>query len=166
MLELLFQVLMALAVMGVGVLGGYGALSFAWTDLQAWWGYFASRRWPAARGRIDQATITAIRTHRAIRYVPEVRYTFQLAGQTYVGERLTFMSWSEWMMQEEAERALAPYPPGAAVEVRYDPRRPQNAVLERRAPRGLMASCFVVVLLGGTSVMCLATGLLGLVRGP
>lgn len=166
MLDLFFRVLMGLAVIGVGVLGGYGALAFAWTDLQAWWAYGASRRWAPAAGRVTDSKIVAIRSSRAVRYQPEVHYAYTAAGQAHTGRRLTFTSWTEWLTKEEAERALAAYAPGAAVTVLHDPQHPQEAVLERRAPRGPLVSCFVVVLLAGTSLMCLATGLRGLILGP
>jgi hypothetical protein len=166
MLELVFQIAMALGVISVGLLAGYAALSFGWTDLKAWSGYFASRDWLPAVGHITHSAIKAYRSGRATLYEPEVRYTYTVEGQSHTGGRLTFKSWSETMFQEEAQRALEPYRLGAMVTVLYDPQRPRRSVLERRPPRGLIAPCFVVVLLGGTSVMCLATGLRGLFEGP
>lgn len=166
MVDVIFQAAAALGVLAVGLLAAYGGLSFAWTDLKAWRGYFASRRWSAAAGRITRAGIVPIRSHRSIRYQPEVVYTFTADGQTHTGQRLTFASWTQWLAQAEAERALAPYPPGAAVTVLYDPQRPQDSVLERRAPGGVSVSCGVVLLLTGASLLCLLTALIGLRAGP
>lgn len=165
MLDLIFQAGVALAVIGVGLLGGYGALSFAWTDWRAWSGYLASAGWPTVPGRITHSAVVPIRTRRSVNYQPEVRYTFTVDGRAYTGGQLTFTSWTQWLSLAEAERLVAPYPAGAAVLVRYDPRHPPHAVLERRAPGGLFASCGIVALLAGSSGLCLFTGLMGLAAG-
>jgi hypothetical protein len=165
-MDLFFQIAAALGVLAVGLLAAYGALSFGWTDLAAWAGYLSSAAWPETTAHITHSDIIVHRTRRGAVYEPDVRYAYTVDGQRYTGRRLTFSSWSQWLFEADVKRALEPFPVGAVVAVRYDPRRPGSAVLVRRAPRSPLTSCLVVALLLGTSALCLAAATIGFLEGP
>src|SRR4051794_31954462 len=95
----------------------------------------ASKRWPAANGRILSSDVTSHRsldsngTHTTI-YEPQVVYEYAANGQTYRSKEISFgaisgMSGSGW-----AEGIAGKYPMGSAVQVFYNPGNPSQAVLE------------------------------------
>lgn len=63
-----------------------------------------------------------------------VRYSYEVEGQTYVGDRVHFAS-RHWLIgRESAERQRRSYAPGTAVRVWYDPASPEHAVLDMSVP--------------------------------
>jgi len=62
---------------------------------------------------------------------PVVRYTYQVAGQTYEAGQISHGAQTGGLI---AGNLLARYPVGAQVTVFYDPNAPAEAVLERNQP--------------------------------
>jgi hypothetical protein len=78
-------------------------------------------------------------------FVPQVRLAHEVAGQRY--ERLDE---GEQRSENDAARALAPFPAGAKVPCRYVEGRPDLIVaVEGRRPAGFMVAVGIVLLLIG-----------------
>lgn len=88
---------------------------------------FSSRGWPAVEGEIVEAKIWQ---YRFAKYgyrvsAPQIRYRYQVEGKVYEGGPVVFGSTAF------PAEALAPYPPGKAIEVYYAPQQPERARLRR-----------------------------------
>lgn len=111
----------------------------------------ASRDWPSVLGRIVSSRIRRARNSRW----PEVRYVYEVRGLRHEGRRLAFVQHSRSVA--ECEAVIARYPPGAEIEVWYDPLKPGSCVLQREgevsALRVAAAICggvflLVIIILG------------------
>lgn len=98
----------------------------------------ASQSWPTA---IAQITLAEVRERSDYDsdgdlrryYYPHVEYTYQVAGITYQGNKLTFGAQRGYSSPKKANQEIARYPLGAQVKAYYNPENPQEAVLEQRA---------------------------------
>lgn len=107
--------------------GGAGAIGLGtWRGLRA---RFA-QKWPQVPGEIIFAKVTESTTHRGYVYEPSVRYRYEVNGEIYHSDRIRFGSLDINDSHSAAERALQAYPKGSRVQVRYDPAKPSEAVLE------------------------------------
>jgi hypothetical protein len=61
-------------------------------------------------------------------YLASIEYHYTVAGTLYRSRRVNFKGYVPYL--EKAHRIAASYPPGAEVDVWYDPRDPRQAVLE------------------------------------
>lgn len=92
-------------------------------------------RWPEASGMVvavDAAPAVGRGTGRRERleaWQPLVVYDYEVAGRRYTGERLKLDPAHARMTRREVDELLRHYRPGMPVRVRYDPRRPERAVL-------------------------------------
>jgi hypothetical protein len=84
-----------------------------------------------------------------------VKYEYEAGGKKLAGRRVRIQA--EAMGRRAAEAVAARYAPGASVEVRYDPARPEIAVLDPSAP-GVGRSI-------GIGLLMLLAGLFLLLRG-
>jgi hypothetical protein len=89
--------------------------------------------------------------------VAALTYEYTVGGHRYTGGRLDYAGGGGG---RDAGRVLARYRPGAAVTVRYDPRRPERAVLEPGVGVGNYVRLLVavVVLLWGVVALADALG--------
>jgi hypothetical protein len=100
-----------------------------------WSGWFAflalaSREWPQAEGTVIVSDLQRSSDDGGFMYRSEVSYVYSVAGQEYVSSRARFgdslsLSWSA-----PAVRVVRQYKVGSRVIVRYDPRDPDESVLE------------------------------------
>ena len=117
---------------------------FALGSLLVWLGWRnrkkvqASMTWPYVPGRITSATIRQDVTQGdqdhadSTSYVPVVMYDYQVDSQIYHGNRLAFVD-QGYASSKKAFAALQSYPMNGAVWVFYNPAKPQECVLERKA---------------------------------
>jgi hypothetical protein len=89
--------------------------------------------WPSTRARIIKSRPRAVHQRRSgevtqIVNVPDVEYEFSLGDRVIRGTRIGIGEVTD------TEEALNRYPVGATVPVYYDPKNPQEAVLERDPP--------------------------------
>jgi len=111
----------------------------------------ASMSWQSVTGRILSAEVREqINRGNAdeadqYTYTPEVRYEYQVGGQTYPGTRLAF-SVRAYSSAKQAMAAVQALQPGMTVPVFYDPGKPQDAVLERKAPANWLPAILGAVL--------------------
>jgi len=105
----------------------------------------ASLQWPTASGQILSSMIHTITSTdndggTTTSYEPKVEYSYAVMGSPMNGSRIAFGAMGS--DYKSAQKILARYPVGAAVEVRYNPEKPTEAVLETSA-RG--ATLFTVL---------------------
>jgi hypothetical protein len=107
--------------------------------------------WPSTRAKITKSALRADH-HRhsgdvtTVKNVPDIEYEFTLGDQVIRGKRIGVGE-----IPDDIEATLAHYSVGAIVPVYYDPKNPQNALLERDAPlpiAGLYAIAGGVFLVG------------------
>jgi hypothetical protein len=116
----------------------------------------ASETWPTTIGKILSSEVLVEESRDgegSTWYNPVVAYSYSAAGRTIEGSRIRFGNVRRGS-QKKAEAVLANYRPGAPVTVRYNPEKPDEAVLETQKPGPL----YLVLALGG--LVFIAVGLL------
>lgn len=92
----------------------------------------ASLLWPTTPGRVVassvQIEILGSDSDGVAHYVPDVRFTYMVAGATYTGTTVAFRDLRGW--KKHAAAIVARYPVGAEVAVHYNPDAPGECVLE------------------------------------
>jgi hypothetical protein len=99
--------------------------------------------WPQTQGRIVKSEVAAARHQFAeeateIKNEPAIVYEFSVAGKKRTGTRISI---GEDSGGANTEATLAHYPVGAVVMVYYDPKDPENCVLERDIPKDMVQGC-------------------------
>ena len=105
-------------------------------------------RWPKTSGRILESRVEYESPHdnpalKSVAYLVRVRYTYDVDGRTYSGNRVWRTMNIDPLLAGRARGIAARYRPGRVVEVRYNPDDPAEAVLEARVPPEVMALCRV-----------------------
>lgn len=100
--------------------------------------YFMRRRmavvsqWPSTMGTVVLSTIEwRSSSDSGSTAYPVVQYSYQVNGQAYQSYKLAP---GPEVGGTGAKKVVAKYPAGAQVMVFYDPQKPSDAVLERKAP--------------------------------
>ena len=100
--------------------------------------YFMRKRmavvsqWPSTMGTVVMSTIEwRSDSEGGSTAYPVVQYSYQVNGQAYQGYKLAP---GPEVGGSGAKKVVAKYPAGAQVMVFYDPQKPSDAVLERKAP--------------------------------
>lgn len=97
-----------------------------------------SADWPTTTGEIVESSaepfILLGRAGRITRWAANVSYTYEVGGEVYTNDDVTFREDETYNEQADAEAVTARYAPGDSVEVTYQPDAPQIAVLDRRVP--------------------------------
>jgi uncharacterized protein DUF3592 len=125
------------------VIGGFGiaVLAIVVSSLRE---AAAMKHWPVAQGRVLSAKVEEYRESvsrgtggprdRMTLYRPVLLYEYEVAGKRFRGRRITQSPGLNRGVPEFAEKVVARYPGGSAVTVRYNPKRPDESVLEPRLP--------------------------------
>jgi len=147
-----------------------GAAGHLWERWQTFFEALESRRWPTTTGQVTRAVVSYTTSRRARTYVPAVRYTYSVDGETFVSDRFAFVV-DAGVGEEGAARAQAVIRRFAAgdVQIYYDPDQPRRAVLDRSVPPLLAPTLgwLFTLLLGGGTMLYIGTGLaLGPFEGP
>ena len=114
--------------------------------------------WPSTRGRIVRSTLRAQR-HRMpadvtkVSNAADVEYEYTLGDRVFRGTRIGIGD----IAGARLEQALNHYSVGATVPVYYDPKNPENALLERDppVPVGWLYAIAAAIFLGGLAVLAL-----------
>jgi len=89
-------------------------------------------QWPSTMGTVMMSTIEWRSDSDSGRTAyPVVQYSYQVNGQAYQSTKLAP---GPEVGGSGANKVVARYPAGAQVMVFYDPQKPADAVLERKAP--------------------------------
>jgi len=87
--------------------------------------------WSKASGRITRSELATETHHGKEVQVPRIEYEYKVGFHTLVGKRVNF---AEVIAGAQAKEARARYPVGTAVQVYYDPAKPNESVIERELP--------------------------------
>ena len=158
MIDQVFGILISLGLVGVGLTLGGLAVGMALRLARAYQAAVRSRSWPTTPGRITHSeTVWVGARTRSPR--PDIRYTYEVGAQTYVGQRIAF-EYSHVYSREAAEQVLKQYPVGATPSVYYDPDQPAESTL-KQSHVGLVSGLAVAVMLLLPMALCLAAGAIG-----
>ncbi len=112
-----------------------------------------SQAWSATTGQVTQSYVRESQSYDSegyltTSYYPEVRYTYQVMGAAYSGDKISFGG-SVGGSRKKAQEAIAQYPAGKTVPVYYDPNNPEDAVIERKmGNKGFLIAGIVFTLIG------------------
>jgi hypothetical protein len=92
-----------------------------------------ARRWLTVAGKIESADVVE-HWGDSRQYEPRILYGYSVDGRWMEGRHLRVGGPARRYLNRrgQAEAMIAPYRPGAAVTVHYDPQRPDRSVLEMR----------------------------------
>ena len=125
------------------VIGGFGLaiLAIVVSSLRE---AAAMKHWPVAQGRVLSAKVEEYRQSisrgtggprdRMTLYQPVLLYEYEVAGKRFQGSRIAQSPGLNRGVPEFAEKLVEHYPSGSAVMVRYNPKRPDESVLEPCVP--------------------------------
>ena len=138
------------------VIGGFGlaVLAIVVSSLRE---AAAMKRWPVAEGRVLSAKVEKYRESvsrgtggprdRMTLYRPVLMYEYNVAGKRFRGSRIAQSPGLDRGVPEFAQKVVDRYPGGRAVAVHYNPRRPDESVLQPRVPGSWMFGAAVGVAL-------------------
>ncbi|HYE78590.1 MAG TPA: DUF3592 domain-containing protein [bacterium] len=90
-----------------------------------------SSAWPTVLGRVTLAAVDEMPTNDGYsNFWIRFAYEYEVDGRRHESSAITGATVYQLASQDKAEEILAPYPVGAQVYVFYNPRRPQDAVLQ------------------------------------
>jgi hypothetical protein len=110
------------------------------------------QQWPSVSGRITESTVVGSfqQTGRDRMWIeqPKVSYTYTVKGHEYTGHTITIVEMDSSFKQAALDK-IAPYPLGQDVPVFYNPKSPEDAVLEQQTGSGpfIMLAVFGAIFL-------------------
>lgn len=124
-----------------------------------------SQTWPMVKGIITETRISTQEHNETLRYMPIVRYTYEVGGKIYESRQITFGSGEEFGSRQKAADYLANYPVDGQVNVYYNPEKPDEAVLKQVAQKTTVGLVIGIVLVAiSLCLVCLmGSGVLRLV---
>ena len=111
--------------------------------------YFTKRKmdtvakWPYAMGNVKISTTEYRNSGESGAYYPVVHYSYQVGGQLYEGYHIAPGGEVGGI---GAGKVAARYPVGAHVQVFYDPQKPSEAFLEKKAHGQILMWIILVIL--------------------
>jgi len=118
----------------------------------------ATLAWPRAPGRvtaswIGNTTMPGGYEFPTLAYEPQVSYSYEVAGTTYHGVRISFAE-PTYATKKRAADIVARYPAGAEVQIAYDAANPKESVLVQSL-KGTSPVNFDVIIfcVGGVAVI-------------
>lgn len=91
---------------------------------------YESKQWPATKGIILQAEAQKVIQDDDESYEPVLSYSYEVDGIKRISSRITFNSrLISFKSRLEANAFLSKYPVNSEIIVRYDPQKPDEAVL-------------------------------------
>jgi hypothetical protein len=115
------------------------------------------QQWPSVTGTITESTTVGSFQNcgRGRTWIeePKVSYTYTVEGQEFTGHTIAIAEMDTASKQAALDK-IAPYPVGQEVPVFYNPKSPDDAVLEKKASSGAF------VMLGIIGAIFLTIGIL------
>jgi len=108
-----------------------------------------SQAWPGTQGRVIESRLNKRETtdgegKETTAYAAVVRYTYSVTGKEYTGDRIAFGV--KPLNRNSAAEIVNRYSVDRPVMVYYDPKKPQQAVLERASGSGWLQILIGIVL--------------------
>ncbi len=90
----------------------------------------AAAAWPTVPGKIVSSEVQTLRSsENGLSYEANIVYTYTVDGQALTGNKVNFSAFRS-TNKAEPQKKVDAYPAGAEVTVHYNPKKPQEAVLE------------------------------------
>ena len=116
----------------------------------------AMKRWPVAKGRVLSSKVEEYRTDagsgnfggpraRLTLYRPVVVYEYEVDGQRFRGDRIAQSPGMNKGVADFAQKIVQRYASGNAVDVRFNPKRPGESVLEPRVPKAWIFALVIAI---------------------
>ncbi|HEX9933258.1 MAG TPA: DUF3592 domain-containing protein [Allosphingosinicella sp.] len=144
----------------VAVLGALGGLIFL--HVRRVGPTRAAASWPVAPGIMLATTVREPAPGGPPKYQPLVHYRYNVGGRDFEGVQLRLVETATFD-RNKAYADIAPYAPGTAVHVRYNPQSPDRSVLELTpvsSPFLLIAGGLVLlIMLGIGAIVALESGI-------
>lgn len=123
---------------GLLLLGVLWVAGFGYAHFRAVAKAKAAETWPSTGGTVVSSEVVEEESsdrdgNTSTWYNPVVTYSYSADARTITGRRLRFGNYRS-ATRKKAEAALAPYPKGSVVRVRYNPEKPDECVLETTKP--------------------------------
>jgi len=118
----------------------------------------AMKRWPVSKGRVLSSKVEECRADagsgnfggsrgRMTLYRPVVVYEYEVDGQRFRGDRIAQSPGMNKGVADFARETVRRYATGSAVDVRFNPERPGESVLEPLVPKAWIFALFIAVAL-------------------
>jgi hypothetical protein len=131
------------------VCGGFGVgiLALAIASLRE---AAAMKRWPVAKGRVLTSKVEEYKSGggaktRMTLFRPVVTYEYEVEGKRFRGDRIAQSPGMNAGVPDAAEQTARRYASGSTVEVHFNPKRPDESVLEPRVPRSWVFALVIAV---------------------
>jgi len=114
----------------------FGAL--VWAHLRAVGKARAAETWPTAFGKVTACEVVVEESSdreggTTTWYNPVVSYAYSVGGRELTGQRLRFGNYRS-ASRKKADAMIARYAVGSTPNVRYNPQKPEECVLETKKP--------------------------------
>lgn len=118
----------------------------------------AMKRWPVAKGRVLSSKVEEYRADagsghfggsrgRMTLYRAVLEYEYEVAGERFRGHRIAQSPGMDRGVTDFAEQTARRYAAGTAVDVRFNPKRPGECVLEPRVPKAWIYAMVIAIAL-------------------
>ena len=129
---------MEMVGLGFVLLGLLWVAGFGYAYFRAVGKAKASETWPTTIGSVLSSEVVEEESRdreggTSTWYNPVVRYSYSAGGRQLQASRLRFGN-PRSASRKKAEAAIAIYPVGSSTTVRYNPEKPEEAVLETKKP--------------------------------
>jgi hypothetical protein len=114
--------------------------------------------WKSVQGKVIESQVSDSVSDSRVKNklfenMPRVRYAFTANGREFTGERISF---GDDTGGANTQATLSRYPVGKEVTVYFNPRDPEDCVLEREAPKAMLGGCLGMVAFGIVAVIVIA----------
>jgi hypothetical protein len=116
--------------------------------------YKASKSWPSVKGTVTESRVAIRQTESDGKminmYYPKVVYHYFVNDTSFTNNKISFGEYGT-DKRKHANKVIGKYPVNSEVTVYYNPKNPQEAVLERKAGFGnyLTLGVGLAFILGG-----------------
>lgn len=111
------------------------------------WQWNRSGAWFSTPGIVIESKIRIDDTTEGVSHFAAISYSYEVGGEKYTGERVTFLD--SGGSESQANSILAQYPKGSSVTVFYDPKNVSICVLEKK-----LGWNWLLILTGGYFIGC------------
>lgn len=140
-----------------GIVASLLTLLVLWACLKTASRMQASASWPKTIGQITASELRDNSIGPKEKFKARVSYSYQAAGGSYSSERIRFAD-ASGSARSTQQAVVDKYPPGAQVDVYYDPADPVQAVLEPGGGARRFGLLIPPVLIGAVAAWLLVAG--------
>ena len=115
-----------------------------------------SNHWPSVEGKIVSSSLGIQQGEDQLYYQPMIIYSYNVGGRDFQAKRVVIGQIPVNTGKDWAQLRVDKYPAGKRINVFYNPKAPEKAVLEPGWNSQLLVLWFGIALVGGFLIFCLA----------